>query len=63
MNLKEYEKLSPELKGFASYMYGAIPGMDIPDKNPYCPDAHPHEHAEFEQGQFKGALEAQEADD
>lgn len=61
MTETEYNELSPKMKGYACYMFGAWPEAgEYLKRCPYDENSQPAEHSEFRQGEFAAMLEAQD---
>ncbi len=57
-----YDNLSPISQGYVQYWQGAWPGSELRDeKNPYPEGSK--QHIEWEQGQLRGALDAQDSEE
>jgi hypothetical protein len=56
----EYDKATPYVKGFMSYMFAKHPGSHIPERCPFKRGTK--EWDEFQCGQMAGVLEAQDSE-
>lgn len=64
MTKAEYNDLSPKMKGYACYMFGAWSEAGEWLKScPFDKDKQSMEHGFFMQGEFAAMLEAMECDD
>ena len=61
MTRKEYNALTPEAKGYVSYMQAAWPGSKVPEKCPYPKGSS--EHKMWTEGNFKAMLSVQDAEE
>jgi hypothetical protein len=64
MSRAEYDALSPKMKGYACYMFGARPQAgEYLKKCPFDEIRQPMEHSEFRQGEFAAMLYCQECEE
>jgi hypothetical protein len=64
MSRAEYDALSPKMKGYACYMFGAWPQAgEYLKECPFDEDGQPMEYSEFRQGEFAAMLECQDCED
>lgn len=63
MTKAEFDDLTPSMKGYACYMFGAWPDAGEWLKScPFNEDDNPTDYSEFKRGEFAAMLEAQDLD-
>ena len=62
VTLAEYQKLTPRVQGWVAYMEAEWPGSELKgnDSNPYPPGRN---HDEWDEGQFRATLAAQDSEE
>ena len=59
----EWERMTPMEQGFCSYMYGNLPGNDVPEEW-QCPyEVGTEKYRQFVEGSQRAALVAQDSED
>lgn len=62
ITLSQWRELPPKTQGYAWYMQAELPGSELKaQKNPYAPGTAAYRA--FEDGVFRGVLEAQDSEE